>query len=400
MMKLILSTGIFIILLVTTSCGGKRSSANFQITAGALVTGYPVDGGVYLRAVNSDGAVINFDLISEDYASIPFGTWDLYLVGYAGPVLWGGTKTYCGSVNEAKLESGQVTLNVNLNANNCASEPYVSMMEDKSGCPSTHGDYIAVVPNPIVGTTSRFCVAKYEMRNVGGIATSQASGSPWININQVNSRTACSNLGAGYGLISNQEWMTIAREIETTDANWSSGIVGSGSLNRGHSDNGPSTILAISNALDPYDSTLNNSGQPVGSGWEQKRTHTLSYGEIWDLAGNAQEWVDWNVTPSEKAYFSGNGSPVASHLEWTSIDTKISNGDEMETITWQSTDPSLNSAHGIGRYYSGTNAVGGAAFRGGGQTFGAITGIFALTLSASSTDIFSNLGFRCVYRPF
>lgn len=47
----------------------------------------------------------------------------------------------------------------------------------------------ALVPfNSTVGTHADFCVAKFEMKNVSGAATSQASGQPWENINRWEAR--------------------------------------------------------------------------------------------------------------------------------------------------------------------------------------------------------------------
>ena len=301
----------------------------------------------------------------------------------------------------ASLSSGTVDFYANATnafatASGCST---ATASYEKLTCPTANGDYLAVTANPTVGTTSEFCVAKYEMKDVGGVATSQATGNPWVSISQVNSRTACSNLGAGYGLISNEEWMTVAREIETTDTNWSSGTIGTGSLNRGHSDNAPASALAVSNDADPYDGTGNNSGQAVGSGWEQKRTHTLSNGEIWDLAGNVWEWTDWNVTPANKAYIASNSNPVQAWREWTLVDTNINNGDEMETITWQTTDPALNSTSNIGQYYAGLNSSGGAALRGGYWNVGTNAGAFALNLNVDSAYTYTSIGFRCVFRP-
>ncbi|MFP5387198.1 MAG: fibronectin type III domain-containing protein [Bacteriovoracia bacterium] len=270
---------------------------------------------------------------------------------------------------------------------------------EKLTCPTANGDYIAVTANPTVGTTSEFCVAKFEMKNVSGVATSQASGSPWVSISQTSAKSTCTAIGTGYDLISNEEWMTIAREIETTDTNWSSGTVGTGSLNRGHSDNSPASALAVSNTSDPYDGTGNNSGQAVGSGWEQKRTHTIENGVIWDFAGNVWEWADWYVTPANKAYYSTDGAPQAAWREWTVINTLINNGDEMETITWQATDPALNSSKGIGQYYAGNNTSGGAAVRGGGWGYGARAGAFALHLNLAPSYTHTGIGFRCVFRP-
>ena len=94
----------------------------------------------------------------------------------------------------------------------------------------------------------------------------------------------------------------IAQNIENRGSNWSGGSVGSGMINQGHNDSAFAAdavanglafnegsdyyAIAASSGSVPFDDnngyvgTGNNSGQPVASGWNQKRTHTLSNGEI------------------------------------------------------------------------------------------------------------------------
>jgi formylglycine-generating enzyme required for sulfatase activity len=285
-------------------------------------------------------------------------------------------------------------------------------------CPS---NYISVPHNTLLGTTADFCVAKYEMKCVGtscpsvtpganAVATSTASDTPWVSISQTDSRTACTNLNAingvtsKYALISNSEWMTVAQNVELVNANWSSGTAGTGVLARGHNDNSPASALAAAADNDPYSGTGNNSGQAANSGWEQARTLTLNNGGvIWDLPGNVWEWVDWNVTPAEKAYQSGAGNDLSvdrGWKEWTVIDTKIGGGDEMKPETWESNFfPGLNSLNGLGGYYAGLNNYGGAALRGGDWLDTTGAGAFALLLYHPESFALSRVGFRCVYRP-
>ena len=53
-----------------------------------------------------------------------------------------------------------------------------------------------VVPGSSTYGTEDFAVAKYEMKNVGGVATSQAADTPWVSISQTDSITECSALGS------------------------------------------------------------------------------------------------------------------------------------------------------------------------------------------------------------
>jgi hypothetical protein len=279
-------------------------------------------------------------------------------------------------------------------------------------CPT---DYVLVPFNTAVGTSADFCVAKYEMKCVGSscptsspgvnaVATSQSSGSPWVNISQTNSSIACSNLNAingvsnKYYLISNPEWMTIARNLENVDSNWSSGTAGSGVLAHGWT-NSNSTIAPSTDSSCLYNTAADTCGA-TGT-VDSKRTLTLTNGEIiWDLSGNVWEWVDWQVIPANKAYIAA--SPINTNQGWKEfkdLDTNIGGSDEMKPSTWQSTFLTAIGVNGIGRYSAGTNSVGGAAFRGGSWNSALSAGTFALNLLYASGDVNSSTGFRCVYRP-
>ena len=148
---------------------------------------------------------------------------------------------------------------------------------------------------------------KYEAKNVGGVATSQASSSPWAYITQYDATMKCRSLGDGFNLISNDQWMTVATNIANQASNWEDGSVGSGALNRGHSDGTPYSSLAASTDSDACSGT----GQSCSDiSWDsQKRTHTLSNGEvIWDMAGNLTEWTSYVIADnSDKPTGSGLG---------------------------------------------------------------------------------------------
>lgn len=136
-------------------------------------------------------------------------------------------------------------------ASNCSSG--VGHELQKLQCPV---GYIPVPANPLLGVNEEFCVAKFEMRctgsgcssytpGVNAVAISHGGGNAWAHIMATDAWNACINLntenpltdkladnsGDGtYALISNSEWMTIARSIEDEEDNWKDGI-----LNRGWS---------------------------------------------------------------------------------------------------------------------------------------------------------------------
>ena len=269
-------------------------------------------------------------------------------------------------------------------------------------CPS---GFIPVPHNTDVGTTSDFCVMKYEAKDNGGVAASQAAGNPIVNIDAVASQTKCTDLGANYDLISNPEWMTIARNAESVSSNFQAGVMARGWA--AHITYGDAWL---NSAVAPSTNTnclYNTGANTCASSGDHlyRRTLALSNGEvIWDFSGNVWEWVDWEtggafttVPQEDKAFDGTDGTAVASYREFTLLDQNINNGDVMDPLTWQSSNPALNSANGIGQYYASTS--GGAARRGARWDGGSQAGAFALNLSSSTTSSGPSLGFRCVYRP-
>lgn len=131
---------IFITLLslLFISCGGgnKSEKVEFSYSLGGIVTGTPMDGGIYLWAVRIDPdtgdklETLMMDLI-DDSAQIPFGNWEFHLVGYAGPGAWSGTN-YCGSVPETFLDSNEITVSVTFTAADCSNLPYTDMVAQKA----------------------------------------------------------------------------------------------------------------------------------------------------------------------------------------------------------------------------------------------------------------------------
>lgn len=272
----------------------------------------------------------------------------------------------------------------------------------RNQCPD---GYIPVPFNSDVGTTADFCVAKYEMKNVGGVATSQAIGTPWVIVTQAASITACSNLNATnkvinkYYLISNPEWMTIARNVENVGSNWTSGIAGSGVLARGWTNGSNAGVAPSTGPSCLYNNGANTCASTGTT--DNRRTLTLSNGEeIWDFSGNAWEWVNWKVTPANKAYIAAN--PIGTDQGWKEfrdLNTNIGASDEMRPSTWQSSFLSAIGTEGLGRYYAGVNTSGGAALRGGDWNSGENAGVYTLHLLYSSSIAHTFFGFRCVYRP-
>ena len=275
---------------------------------------------------------------------------------------------------------------------------YVNTTETASNltCPT---GYIRVPGNSLYQTKD-FCVMKYEAK-IGSAtvaATTQAAGTPQVSISQTNAITACSLNGAGYGLINNREWMTIARNIEGQASNWRNGVIGStdasptnGGLYRGHSDNNPSGALAAStDDSQGYEETGNANDTPVS---RERRTHTLSNGEvIWDMSGNVWEWTSDTILGQDKP----NTNSGSFWQEWTAI----SNYGILSYDLTRPSNPAWNSTQNMGQYFAGT-VTGTTTFafiRGGDWPASTLAGVFTLYLFVTPSGTGNNIGLRCVVR--
>lgn len=239
---------------------------------------------------------------------------------------------------------------------------------------------IAYYPGP------SFCVMKWEAKTGSNVvaATTAAAGTPVVSINRDNARASCRLIGAGYDLISNAQWQTIARNIADQATNWSTGTAYSGELNRGHSDASPFNSLAASTD----NNGCNGTGQTCSDVlWDsQRRTHTLSNGEvIWDIAGNVWEWVSDNYTAIAGAdgYISTMSSGDKRQVRY---------GNDQFCAT-----PSSAPYCGMGNGYFNYSA--GAVSRGGVWNFVVNVGVFTANLSDPPMGTYTNIGFRCVFVP-
>jgi hypothetical protein len=240
------------------------------------------------------------------------------------------------------------------------------------GCPT---NFVLVPANAELGTEA-FCVAKYEMKNVSGDATSQASSTPWVAITRSDAEDACQ--AAGFDMITNLQWQAMARDIELVGDNWDGGVVGADgkSLNRGHSDNSPNSAQAAGADSDPCANTGQTCSLTV---WDsQRRTNFLSNGDlVWDVGGNVSEWVSDDLVGTSY----GLSDQYAYTLTGAALDDFGPSG-------------SYSSDSGLG--YTAIHYAGGGVARGGIFAFGGMSGIFFADLSVNPTVATATTGFRCV----
>ena len=273
---------------------------------------------------------------------------------------------------------------------------------NNSKAPSLGGEWILVFGNPTLGTND-FYVMKYEatFKNLtkkiqnkyktwnwtgssGDMSImSSPNYEPIASINQTEARDACSSLGSGYHLITDAEWVTIARLAENNPSNWNSSQVGIGFMYSGHNDHTPSNMLAAStNDSDGYYRTNNSYNS------NQRRTLNISGNMIWDFSGNVEEWDNDTISANTGAKL---GKSSWGTYEWSSISNSF--------LNYGPTDHSLNSTNGVGEVYTGGES-GSTLYgfiRGGAWYSGATAGAFALFLYEIPSAMDWSIGFRCSY---
>jgi len=197
---------------------------------------------------------------------------------------------------------------------------------------------------------------------------------PWVNISQINAKSECQSIGAH--LITEDEWLTIVRNIELQPANWSSGQIGSGYIPRGNSDSD-----AAMDGTEPLTDI-------------HKRTLTLSNGAtIWDIAGNVFDWTDATILGKDQPQGVANPTDFA-YYQYSNL---YSYG-ALSPERLLPLNPAWNTNQGYGQIYTKgvlTDMATYAFYRSGYWIHGARAGVLALTLLRVPGDSINFIGFRC-----
>ncbi len=211
----------------------------------------------------------------------------------------------CGSFQNLK------TYNLFVKSNNQILRKVISLKTiDYSGvlnCSTLPGGIWSKVPADYELGTPEFCVMTYEARwdgngsiydstnkycgnendyNSNGCpidgsigVVSKNSEKPLTQINMYQADILCEYLGEGFSLISNKQWMSIARNAQFVNENWDSGEFNNGSLFRGN--NGINSINSYNGNNPQFPSTDNKSRLFLDNGEE-----------VWDMSGNIWELID------------------------------------------------------------------------------------------------------------
>ena len=215
--------------------------------------------------------------------------------------------------------------------------------------------------------------------------TSTGDGLPWRTITQIDAKAECASIGAH--LITNAEWMAIARDIESVASNYVD-VSGTSTLKRGN--------VGDDNSAD-Y-----NGGNPETGILNDKAKLRLSNGqEIYHFSGNVWEWSDdkiqCNTTVCPNTLMPYDTTPGSEWIDYTNVSTwgKYSKA-ELSPLSH------FTGTLGVGRLYTDHDVASGspdiythAFLRGGDWGDTSNAGVFALYLSDSPSNSGSDIGFRC-----
>ncbi|NUJ97435.1 prepilin-type N-terminal cleavage/methylation domain-containing protein [Candidatus Gracilibacteria bacterium] len=229
---------------------------------------------------------------------------------------------------------------------------------------------------------------------------SRRGGYPITSITQGEAIEACKSMGEGYHLVTENEWMAMARNVELEGENWTGGEVLDGYITNGNSnDSSHGCSIDLSNPSDP-EYTGRRWAAPVGfksnDSCNETRKYVLSNSSVLrDIGGNVSEHVNKANTVDGSNYNFGD----------------LSLGSSTSTVAWNDSDIvsarslhgpllALNGlSHGIGNVGYPAGVSNNVIIRGGGcMPCGAEdTGLYGLELNHDENTEGVSFGFRCAY---
>ncbi|MFZ6813586.1 hypothetical protein ACO0K3_03895 [Undibacterium sp. Rencai35W] len=213
-----------------------------------------------------------------------------------------------------------------------------------------------IFPNGTV--VPSFKVGKYITGCTDDQLAINANASPWVEINFIDSKAEAEK--AGLKLITELQYLALAHNISGVAINWTSGIVGEGSLFQGL-----------------HDDTVEEAqpGDYVPEEESERRWFELSNGErVFDVAGNCYTWIFDDVQGDE------NGIVSSAFTE------------DSPSIT---TAPAPSYEKGVGWYpKAGSDWSGDALIRGGCWGSNDHAGVFHLDNDRPGGEG-GDVGFRC-----
>ncbi|MFA5368404.1 MAG: glycine-rich domain-containing protein [Candidatus Paceibacterota bacterium] len=220
---------------------------------------------------------------------------------------------------------------------------------------------------------------KKVLQGASYIPVSTTTGTIYNNVTKQEAVNACQTVGGH--LMTNNEWMAVARNLENVASNWTGGSVGSGAIKQGNAG----WDSAGTYNLGGIDSTASNS----------KARLTLSNGEnIWHFSGNIEQFVDQTISKDAVPLPSG-GKEFQSVTDWGSTSYSEAGPANTSFTTTQGVGNVANLARGESPWDDPTSDTFTLA-RGGWWGYGPGSGIFNWWLYASGNVANSSIGFRCV----
>jgi len=124
MIKLIFLLALFGLI----SCAdGPKSSSRLVVTSGALTSSVTFTGGAkILLKKSSDGTTIIKELTPPYEMDVPYGVWDLFLIGFDGANLHQAPYR-CGTLTGVDFSTSEKAIDITVAAASCSSDPFISM---------------------------------------------------------------------------------------------------------------------------------------------------------------------------------------------------------------------------------------------------------------------------------